>query len=210
VRNCRGNTARRPLSRLDFIGRPRASLLLFSLAAAAALGLVACGGGSDAELLPGETAREINTNLDQVEQLATEGDCLGASDAAQAISLQVEELGGVDAELKRALQEGAARLNEVVAGCEEEEAAEEEPVEAVEEAEEPEEEDERKPKPEKAEKPEKEAEEPAAGEGEQSLPPQAEGEAKGHEKQEEAAPPSESGGTPAGGVGPGVPAEGEE
>ncbi|HEX5929768.1 MAG TPA: hypothetical protein VFY48_10285 [Solirubrobacterales bacterium] len=181
------------------------SLIVFSLAAAAALGLIACGGGSDAELLPGETATEINSNLDQVEQLANEGDCLGASDAAQAVSLQVEDLGGVDAELKQALQEGAARLNEVVAGCEED-AEEEEPVEAIEEAEEPEDEE----REEKAEKPAKPAKEDKAAEEGPSLPPQAEGKAKGHEKQEEAAPPAEpDGGTPSGGVGPSVPAEGE-
>jgi hypothetical protein len=193
------------LSRLDFVPRLSASLIVVSLAAAAALGLVACGGGDSAELLPGETADEINTNLDQVEQLATEGDCLGASDAAQAVSLQVEALGGVDAELKQALQEGATRLNEVVAGCEEA-TTEEEPVEEIEEAEEPEEE-ERKGKP---EKPKKEAKEPSEEETEPSLPPQAEGKAKGPEKLEEEAPPSESGGTPAGGVSPGVPAEGDD
>lgn len=202
--NCRENTARQPLSRLDFVRRLSASLLVLSLAAAAALGLVGCGGGSDAELLPGETASEINANLDQVEQLANEGDCLGASDAAQAVSLQVEGLGGVDAELKQALQEGAARLNEVVAGCEAA-STEEEPVETVEEAEEPEA-DERKEKPEKPEKP-KEEEEPAEEEA-PTLPPQAEGKAKGHEKQEEEAPPGESGGTPSGGVAPSEPAEG--
>lgn len=202
--NCRENTARQPLSRLDFVRRLSASSIVLSLAAAAVLGLTACGGGSDAELLPGETATEINSNLDQVEQLADEGDCLGASDAAQAVSLQVEELGGVDAKLKQALQEGAARLNEVVAGCEEE-ATEEEPVETVEEAEEPEDE-EREEKPDASEKPEKEDD----AEAEPSLPPQAEGKAKGHEKQEEEAPPVESGGgTPSGGVGPSVPAEGE-
>jgi len=192
------------------VGRLRASLIVFSLAAVVAPGLVACGGGEEAELLPGETANEITSNLDQVEQLANEGDCLGASDAAQAVSLQVEELGGVDAELKQALQEGAARLNEVVAGCE---AAveEEEPAEAVEEAEEPAE-GERKERPEKPEKPEKKAEEAAEEEGESSLPPQAEGKAKGHEKQEEEVPPVEEsgGGTPSGGVGPAVPAEGDE
>lgn len=205
--NCRENTARQPLSRLDLVGRLRASLIVFSLAAVTALGLTACGGGDDAELLPGETANEINTNLDQVEQLAAEGDCLGASDAAQAVSLQVEELGGVDAQLKQALQEGAARLNEVVAGCEEA-AAEEEPVEAIEEAEEPEAEEERKEKPEKPEKPKEEPKEPAEEEAESTLPPQAEGKAKGHEKPEGEAPPSESGGTPAGGVSPSEPAEG--
>ena len=206
--NCRENTARRPLSRLEFMRRLRASLIVCSLAAVAALGLIACGSGDDAELLPGETASEINTNLDQVEELAAEGDCLGASDAAQAVSLQVEELGGVDPELKQALQEGATRLNEVVASCEEA-ATEEEPVEAIEEAEEPEEEDERKEKPDKPEKPAKEAEEPAGEETEPSLPPQAEGKAKGQEKSEGEAPPSESGGTPAGGVSPGAPAGGE-
>jgi len=191
------------------MGRLSTSLIVLALAAATALGLAACGGSGDAELLPGETAGEINTNLDQVEQLASEGDCVGAADAAQAVALQVEGLGGVDAELKRALEEGASRLNEVVAGCEET-ATEEETEPAIEEAEEPEEEEKEKPKkPEKPEKPEKEAEEPEEEEAEPSLPPQAEGEAKGHEKAEEEAPPGESGGTPSGGVGPGAPAEGE-
>lgn len=203
--NCRENTARRPLSRLEFVRRLRASLIVFSLVAVAVLGLAACG-GEDAELLPGETASEINTNLDQVEQLATEGDCLGASDAAQAVSLQVEELGGVDAELKRALQEGATRLNEVIASCEEA-STEEEPAESIEEAEEPEaEEDEREEKP---EKPEKQQKEPAEEESESSLPPQAEGKAKGQEKPEAETPPTESGGTSAGGVSAGTPAGGE-
>jgi outer membrane biosynthesis protein TonB len=204
MRKCRENTAPQPLSRLDFMGRLRASLIVLALGATAALGLAACGGGSDAELLPGDTAGEINSNLDQVEQLANEGDCLGASDAAQAVSLQVEALGGVDTELKQALQEGASRLNEVVAGCEEA-TTEEETVPSIEEAEEPEPEEKEKKKVEKPEKPEKEAEEPEEG-TEPSLPPQAEGKAKGHEEE---APPVEGGGTPSGGVGPGAPVEGE-
>lgn len=204
---CRENLAWWPLSRLDFMGRATATLIVFALGAAAALGLVACGGGSDADLLPGSTASEINSNLDEVDQLANEGDCVGAADAAQAVSLQVEELGGVDAKLKQALQEGAARLNEVVAGCEET-AIEEETLPAIEEAEEPEEAERKKEKAEKPDKPQsnEEAEEP---EEEKSLPPQSEGEAKGHEKQEEVPPPETGGGTPSGGVGPGTPAEGE-
>jgi outer membrane biosynthesis protein TonB len=206
MRNCRENTAPRPLSRLDFVARASASLAVLALALAAALGLAACGGG-DADLLPGDTASEITSNLDQVEQLADEGNCTGASEAAQAVSLQVEELGGVDAKLKQALQEGAARLNEVVAGCEET-TTEEETVPTIEEPEEPEEEEEKeKEKAEKPEKPEQEAEEPEVEEADPELPPQAEGEAKG---QEEEAPPAESGGgTPSGGLGPGTPAEGE-
>jgi hypothetical protein len=188
------------------MGRLSALLLVLALGAAAALGLAACGSGEDADLLPGDTASEITSNLDQVEQLADEGDCAGAADAALAVSAQVEALGGVDEKLKRALREGARRLNEVVAGCEEV-TTEEETVPAVEPAEELEEEDKRE-KPDKPEKSEKEAE-VAPEETTPTLPPQAEGEAKGHEKGEEAPPPVESGGTPSGGVGPGAPVGGE-
>jgi hypothetical protein len=185
------------------MARLSALLLALALAAVAALGLAACGGGSDAELLPGDTASEITSNLDQVEQLASEGDCSGAAGAAEAVSAQVEGLGGVDAKLKQALSEGATRLNEVVSGCEEATTEEEEP--AIEPAEEPEE-TEKKEKPDKAAQ--EEEDEEAAEEGESTLPPQAEGKAKGHEKQEEEVPPPVES-SPSGGVGPGEPAGGE-
>ena len=195
------------------MGRLNASLLALALAALAALGVSACGSGGSPDLLPGSTASEITSNLDQVKELATAGDCVGAEDAAQAVSSQIEELGGVDAKLKQALREGATRLNEVVAGCEEVEVEEDEP--AIEPAEELEEEKEPKEKPEKAEKPDKAEKEEEAAEGTEAeappaLPPQAEGKAKGHEKQEEAeAAPEETGGTSAGGVGPAAPAASE-
>jgi outer membrane biosynthesis protein TonB len=192
------------------MGRLSASLLALALAAVAALGVSACGSGGKADLLPGGTATEITANLDQVKALATAGDCVGAEDAAQAVSSQIEELGGVDQKLKQALREGATRLNEVVAGCEEVETEEEVP--AIEPAEELEEEKEPKEKPEKAEKPDKaeKEEEETEAETAPSLPPQAEGKAKGHEQQEETeAPPEETGGTSAGGVGPGAPAGSE-
>jgi outer membrane biosynthesis protein TonB len=99
--------------------QPAAFALALVLGAAAALGLAACGGGEDAELLPGGTAQEITENLDTVQQFADEGECVGAANAAQQVSLQVEELSGVDAKLKQTLQQGAARLSEVVATCEE-------------------------------------------------------------------------------------------
>lgn len=189
------------------MARLSAFLVALALAATAASGLVACGGGKDAELLSGGTASEINANLDQVEQLVSEGDCVGAADAAQAVSSQVEALEGVDARLKQALGEGAARLNEVVAGCEEE-AAEEETVPSIEEAEEPEEEEKKPAKPEKPKA--EEEEEPEETSTAPTLPPEAEGKAKGHEKQEEEVPPVEpGGGTPSGGVGPGTPAGSE-
>ncbi|MCW2987156.1 MAG: hypothetical protein JWM24_94 [Solirubrobacterales bacterium] len=189
------------------MGRLNASILAFALGAFAALGLVACGGGESAKLLPGSTASEITANLDKVKELATAGDCLGAEETAQAVSVQIEELGGVDPKLKQALREGATRLNEVVASCEE--VTTEEELPAIDEAEEPEEE--KKEKPEKPEKPKKdeEAEEPEEETTAPTLPPQAEGKAKGHEKSEEEAPPVEAGVGSSGGVGPGEPAESE-
>jgi hypothetical protein len=189
------------------VGRLSASILAIALGALAALGMVACGSGGSADLLPGSTASEITANLDQVKELATEGDCVGAEDAAQAVSTQIEELGGVDQKLKQALREGATRLNEVVAGCEEA-PVEEETLPAIDEAEEPEEEEK-----EKAEKPKKTKKDEEAGESEEettapTLPPQAEGKAKGHEEPEEEVPPVETGGdSSSGGVGPGTPAE---
>jgi len=93
--------------------------LALVLGVATAVGLASCGGGEDAELLPGATAAEIGENLDTVKQLAGEGECTGAADAAEQVSAQVEALDGVDPKLKQALESGAARLGEVVATCEE-------------------------------------------------------------------------------------------
>jgi outer membrane biosynthesis protein TonB len=93
-----------------------ASLLALVLGAAAAVALVSCGGGN-AELLPGDTAKEITANLDAVAQLAGSGDCAGAQSQAQQVSEQIDALGGVDKGLKQALRDGATRLNEVVANC---------------------------------------------------------------------------------------------
>ena len=193
------------------MGRLRASILAIALGALAALGMVACGSDDSADLLPGGTASEITSNLDQVKELATAGDCVGAADAAQAVSTQIEDLGGVDPKLKQALREGATRLNEVVVGCEEVPAeSEEETAPAIDEAEEPEagEEKEKPAKPDKAKKDE-EAEESPEETTAPTLPPQAEGKAKGHEKTEEEVPPAETGETPSGGVGPGEQVGGE-
>lgn len=205
--NCRQNTPSRALSRLDFMGRLSAAAIAVVLAAAAALGLAACGeGGGD--LLPGGTASEISSNLDQVQALVAEGECVGAEDAALQVRDQIDSLEGVDPKLVDALREGATRLTVVVEECQE---APEEEVEepAIETAVEPEE-DEKKEKREEAAKPKPEKSEKEADEAPatQDLPPQAKGEAKGHEQAEEA-PPAETGGEAAsGGVGPGVEAGG--
>ncbi|HET9163882.1 MAG TPA: hypothetical protein VFN89_10645 [Solirubrobacterales bacterium] len=193
--------------------RPIHSALVLALAGAAALGLVACG-GEDAKLLPGETAREITANLDTVKQLAGEQDCIGAESAVQQVGEEIEALQGVDPKLKRALEEGAERLEEVIAECEESSseaiAPEETPSEFEEE--ETEKAPEQKEAKEKKAKPGDEEQAPEA----QTLPPQAKGEGKGLEKGNGPPPPEEPieetpGGSPSGGVGPSAPAsEGEE
>lgn len=203
---CRGNLRHGPFSRLAPMPRKPLPLLALALGAMVALGLAACG-GEDAKLLPGETAREITANLDTVKQLAGEDDCIGAESAAQQVGEQIEALKGVDPKLKRALEGGAARLEEVIVDCEE---SSSEAIAPAEVAVEPEEEKEKAPgKKEKEAKPkeEEEAEAPAPP----SLPPQAKGEGKGlengngppaAEEQSEEVP----GENPSGGVGPGAPA----
>jgi len=183
------------------------------LGAAAAVGLASCGGGEDAKLLPGTTAQEISENLDSVKQFVGEGECVGAENAAQEVSAQVEDLGGVDEKLKQALQRGSEKLNEVVETCQETETEavapadeapsteEEEPLPGLEKKAEKEREKEEKALEKEVEKQEKqeEKEAPPATPTPPAETPPAE------------APPSEGGGTGAsGGVGPGAPVgEGE-
>ena len=186
------------------MARLSALLFAFLLGVTGAVGLASCGGGCDADLLPGTTAEQIESNLDQVEELAAEEDCIGAEDAVAAVTAEVEELEGVDLKLKAALQEGTAKLSEVVSRCEEE--AEEETEPSPEPDVEAEVEDEKKPKKEKPEKEDKEPAEPKeeTGEGEgPELPPQSNG--KGEEKG--GGPETEPEGEetpPSGGVGPSV------
>lgn len=181
------------------MGRLSASILALLLATAVAVGLTACGSGGSADLLPGGTATEIKSNLELVRQLAEEGDCPGAADAAASVGIQVEELTGVDKKLKAALNEGATRLNEVVGTCEE--AEDEETTESLEE-EEPEVEENQKPAKPKKDK-EKEKPEKESGPEEAPEPPGQE-EEKGKGTGEET-----GGGAPSGGVGPGTAVEGE-
>jgi hypothetical protein len=214
------------------MGRIRAASLVLA-ALAVGLLLAACGGGSN-ELLPGTTADQITSNLDQVRVSYEEGACEKAEDGVAKVSTEVDELGKVDAKLKKALVHGAAKLSQVVGNCgaaeaaEEEQAAEEEAeeeeqaqLESEELAEEEEQAFEKEQKAEERveeeksqEKAEKHAEQPGPPEeGEESA-----GEAKGHEKQEETVePPIEgeeevtpptTGGGGAGGIGPGAEVEG--
>ena len=189
------------------MARLSALFLVFCLGTASAVALASCGGGDEAELLPGTTADQIEANLNEVEELAAEGDCIGAEGAVAEVAASVEELQGVDRRLKAALEEGTAKLSEVVGRCEEEDEEETEPsIESDVGAEEVE--DDEKPKKEKPkdEEPSEKADQPAEdGEGPE-LPPQSNG--KGEEKGGgETAPPAEPPAEetpPSGGVGPNV------
>ncbi len=206
------------------MGRFRAATLLLA-ALAAGLLLAACGSGGNGELLPGTTANQIESNLDQVRASVAEENCEAAEDAVAEVTTEIDNLQKVDKELKKALKDGAAKLSVVVSSCglkqEEAELAKAEKQEEVEEEErasqeveeeelaeeEAEEERQAEEKADKAkEKAEEHAEQPGPpGEGEESGP---KGKAKGHEEEEietpeeEPIPPTEGGG--AGGIGPGA------
>jgi hypothetical protein len=196
--------------------RLSALMLALLLGAASAVALASCGGGSDAKLLPEPTANQIESNLDEVRQLAANDDCVGAEDAVAAVAAEVEELNGVAPKLKAALQEGTGRLSEVVGRCEEEATEEAEPstesdVEAEElEEEELEAEEKAAKAQEKAEKKEQKEEQAETPEEEGNLPPQAEGKGKGkgHEEAPPPAPaPEEPEESESGGVSPGAEVE---
>lgn len=192
------------LSRLATMRR----LIAFALAIAATLALVSCGEG-DAQLLPGGTADEITENLDTVKRLASEGECVGAEDAAEQVSAQIEALGGVDEKLKQALQRGAVRLNEVVATCEEATTEALAPATAPETTEgttgaEGKKEEKEREKEEKAAEKEAEKEESETGPPAEVPPADSNGKGKGPKGEEE---PAEE---PSGGISPGDAVGGED
>ncbi|HYG96108.1 MAG TPA: hypothetical protein VD741_03280, partial [Solirubrobacterales bacterium] len=78
------------------MARLSALLLVFLLGATSAVALASCGGGEDADLLPGTTAEQIESNLNEVEELTDAGDCVGAENAVAEVAAQVETLEGVD------------------------------------------------------------------------------------------------------------------
>jgi hypothetical protein len=209
------------------MGRFRAASILLAALAAGIL-LAACGSNSGAELLPGTTADQINSNLDLVRESVNEENCDGAEEAVAQVSTEVDELQKVDKKLKAALKQGATKLSEVVEGCGASEEAEEEKIAGEQaeaeqeafEAEEAEAEEQAFEKEQKAEERGDKEQEKAEKEAEQPEPPtegEESGKGKGKESQEETVeppveeeevtPPSEGGGN-AGGIGPGAAVEG--
>jgi len=199
TRRCREKLRRKGSSRLGRMPRRLAPATALCLALAAMLSLAACG-GEDAQLLSGETAREIDANLDTVRQLADEGDCVGAESAVEQVGEQIDGLEEVDPKLKRALKGGAERLEEVIASCEESTteaiAPARIPDEEDEEAEEEEGESRRKQGREGSERGEAGREREEAEPESPSQPPQTEGEG-------ESAPPGGGEEEQSGGVSPG-------
>ena len=212
------------------MGRVRAASLVLA-ALAVGLLLASCGGGGSDKLLPGATADQITSHLDQVRASYEEGDCEAAEVGVANVSTEVDELGKVDARLKKALRHGAAKLSEVVSTCrageeEQEQAAAEaeqkalEEVEAEELAEQEADEEafEKEQKAEeRAEKADEKAQEKAEKQAEQPGPSEKGEESKGKGHEEEIEPPGEgeeevtpptTGEGPAGGIGPGAEAGG--
>ena len=196
-------------SRLATVRQLAVPTIALALGLAAALALASCGGGEDAKLLPGNTAREIEENLDRVQVYAEEGECVGAEDAVAEVNAQVETLGAVDPKLKEALQRGATRLGEVVAGCEETETTETAPPEETtteEAAKVPPGQEKKAEKEREKEERELEKEEEKAAKQEESPP-----ETTPEEPPTPPVPPAEGGEPgPSGGVGPGTAVGGEE
>ena len=180
--------------------------------------------------VPGATAKQINSNLDQVRSSFYSGDCEKAENGVAEVSTQVDDLNNVDAKLKKALKSGAEKLSVEVSSCgvaeeeaeaaKAEEAAEEEQEQI--EAEEATAEEEAFLEEQKEEEREEKAEEKAEKEAEKAEPPTGGEESpkgEGAEKQEEETVPTPTeepeevtppagGGGPAGGVGPGAAVEG--
>lgn len=95
-------------------------LLLAILATSAGL-LSACGEEDRSNLVPGDSAAEIESNIEVVESLVEDGQCLEALEEADAVQQQVESLPRtVDADLRRTLLDGAVTLIQLVRdNCEE-------------------------------------------------------------------------------------------
>lgn len=204
MRKCRLNRPSRPLSRLGFVPPLKRHLTALALTATLALGLAACGGGSN--LLPGTTASQINSNLEDVKTLVHQGNCVGAEEAVAEVRAQVEGLEGVDVRLVEALSEGTERLESVVSACEEPETEEEtEPLEELEEADAQAEKRAEK-ELEKAEKEAQKEQEKAESESPSTEAPGQEKKEEESQQTEEEAQLPEEGEPPSGGVGPGSPA----
>jgi hypothetical protein len=97
------------------MSRMAAPILALALGAAVAVALVSCGNRDTKGLLPGDTANQIVTNLDRVQQDASAGSCTSAAAEVETIQSQIDSLpSSVDPQLRARLQDGAQRLADVI------------------------------------------------------------------------------------------------
>jgi hypothetical protein len=101
--------------------RLRRILALAGALALTAAALTACGDDGERRLLSRTKASELRSALSQVEETAAAGDCAAAGQHAAELSEQVSSLSArVDRDLRAALEDGASRLETLVASrCEE-------------------------------------------------------------------------------------------
>lgn len=91
--------------------------VLVAVLALAALALGACGDGNGGSKLSSARAERLRSTLDSVEERINAGDCTGAAEQAQTLEQQASDLPRrIDSDLQNALVEGAAHLQELVAG----------------------------------------------------------------------------------------------
>src|SRR5712691_7211398 len=108
-------TASTSVSRLRPVARLALPILALALGAAVAVGLVSCGTRDEKGLLPGNNARQILDNLDQVKADAQSGNCSSAALEVATVKDEIDALPTtVDAQLRARLSDGAQRLADVV------------------------------------------------------------------------------------------------
>jgi hypothetical protein len=95
--------------------------LTLLLAAIASIGFATGCGEDRSNLVPGDTARQIDADLEQVKQLVRDGNCFEALATAEEVREVVESLGSeVDPTLRLNLLDGVTRLQiKVQDNCEE-------------------------------------------------------------------------------------------
>jgi hypothetical protein len=97
-----------PMSKLLKLTPPITALVLGVVCAVL---IASCGGSGGKDLIPGATASQLDEALDQIEQLADDGQCSDAASSAEQVATQLEtQQSDINPELKQALVDGFQRV----------------------------------------------------------------------------------------------------